>query len=389
MASRDPNRGRVMVYVQHLLGTGHQRRAAYLAGAMAERGLEVTLVCGGFPVHGLDLGPVEVVQLPPARAEDARYETLLTETGRPPDARWRRERTAALIQALDDAKPDALVIETFPFGRRQFRFELIPLLEAARRRAPRPFIAVSIRDVLEPRSRASRYAETVGWLEAYFDAVLVHGDPQVLPLAVSFPLAAEIDQYVSYTGYVAPPPAPAVAGPAGTGEVLVSAGGGEVGERLLRTALAARERTTLSNAPWRFLVAHGISDSSFRELKAAASRDVTIERNRPDFGALLRRCAVSISAAGYNSVVEVLLANARSVLVPFCDAGEQEQSMRARELARHGLLHAVDGVQLGADALAHAVDAAAAGPRPEGRLDMSGAASSARLVAAAIARPRD
>jgi predicted glycosyltransferase len=40
------------------------------------------------------------------------------------------------------------VIELFPFGRRQMRFELLPLLEAARARSPRPWIISSVRDVL-------------------------------------------------------------------------------------------------------------------------------------------------------------------------------------------------------------------------------------------------
>ena len=40
----------VLIWVQHLLGTGHFKRAATLAEAMAADGLDVTLVSGGPPV---------------------------------------------------------------------------------------------------------------------------------------------------------------------------------------------------------------------------------------------------------------------------------------------------------------------------------------------------
>jgi predicted glycosyltransferase len=48
----------VFFYVQNLLGIGHLRRAAVLAKAMAEAGLTVDFVAGGFPVPGLDLAPL-------------------------------------------------------------------------------------------------------------------------------------------------------------------------------------------------------------------------------------------------------------------------------------------------------------------------------------------
>ena len=40
---------RVLFWVQHLLGTGHLRRALTVSAAMAERGLAVTLASGGPP----------------------------------------------------------------------------------------------------------------------------------------------------------------------------------------------------------------------------------------------------------------------------------------------------------------------------------------------------
>lgn len=54
----------VLLYVQHLLGIGHIRRAAVLARAFQKAGLKVVFVTGGLPVEGLGLDAVDVVQLP-------------------------------------------------------------------------------------------------------------------------------------------------------------------------------------------------------------------------------------------------------------------------------------------------------------------------------------
>ena len=57
----------------------------------------------------------------------------------------RRDRLLALFQEL---RPRVIITEMFPFGRRAFRFELVPLLEAAARARPRPWRLCSVRDVL-------------------------------------------------------------------------------------------------------------------------------------------------------------------------------------------------------------------------------------------------
>ena len=140
--------GRVLFYVQHLLGIGHLKRAVALVDAMSRAGLEVTLVSGGVPVPGLPVHAAHTVQLPPASAGDLSFKTLLDVQGQPVDDDWKQVRRDQLMAAWERAAPDALVIELFPFGRRQMRFELLPLLDAAVGRTRRPVIVSSVRDVL-------------------------------------------------------------------------------------------------------------------------------------------------------------------------------------------------------------------------------------------------
>ncbi|MFQ5785730.1 MAG: glycosyltransferase family protein, partial [Alphaproteobacteria bacterium] len=311
-------RHRVLFHVQHLLGIGHLRRVALLARACAARGLEVVVASGGPPVGGLDLGAARLVQLPPMRSADESFHTLVDENDRPVGAAFEARRRGRLLDLLARLRPRALVIEMFPFGRRRLRFELLPLLEAARDTRPRPWIACSVRDVLTART-PERRAEAVAWAQRHFDAVLVHGDPAAIPLAASLPEAATIADRIAYTGYVAGPPGRrARPGGPGWNEVVVSAGGGAVGEALLRTALEARKTSgTLARLDWRLLAGGNLAGDAFAELAAAAPAGVAVERARDDFPDLLSNCAVSLSQGGYNTLVEVVQARARAVVVPF------------------------------------------------------------------------
>jgi predicted glycosyltransferase len=375
---------RVFLYVQHLLGIGHLKRAATLAQAFAAQGMDVTLASGGAPAAGLTPAGVRLVQLPPASAADLDFRTLVDAEGRPVDEAWKRKRAAALLAAWRESGAQALVLELFPFGRRQMRFELLPLLDAVSASAPRAAVLCSVRDILGGLRTSERQLEAVDLVERHVDCVLVHGDPAVLPFERTFPAAARIAQRIAYTGYVVD----AAAGPGdpgvGRGEVIVSAGGGAVGAPLLEAAIGARPLTTLRDRTWRLLAGNNLDDGEFRRLGrlVADTPGIVLERARADFASLLANAELSISQAGYNTLMETIHARARAVAVPFAGGRETEQSLRARCFAERGLLEVVEESALSAQSLAAAVDRAAAKPRPATiAVDLDGARKSAAIVA--------
>ena len=378
------NKMRAFLYVQHLLGIGHLKRAVTLARAMAAAGLEVTLASGGLPVPALaadgNLQGVHFVQLPPASAADLSFKSLVDASGRQVDDEWRRARGDALLAAWHAADPHVLVIELFPFGRRQMRFELLPLLDAAA--AQRMAIACSVRDVLGAQKSAQRQEETLDLVERYFDRVLVHGDSGVISFDQSFSGAGRIAGRIEYTGYVVDP-ATSTDAAAGGGEVIVSAGGGAVGAGLLEAAIRAKPRTALRERTWRVLAGGNLPDAEYRGLErlAAGEGGIVIERSRPDFTTLLANCALSVSQAGYNTLMEIVSAGARAVVVPFARGQETEQTLRARCFAARGLLEMVDESALTPETLAAAIDLAARKPRPSpGAIDLDGARRSAASI---------
>ncbi len=372
---------RVFFYVQHLLGIGHLRRAATLARALAQGGFDVLLVSGGAPDAALDTGGARFHQLPPLRARDEGLRELSQLDGTPLDDAFRAHRTQALVDLLKAEAPDFLITEQFPFGRTQLRFELLPLLAAAKALARPPRILSSVRDVLRESASAARITETVETFDRFFDGVLVHADPALVSLGKSFAGWECVKDRAHYTGYVVESdsvPASAI----GSGEVIVSAGGGAVGGPLLRAAIAARPLTSLADRTWRLLVGSNLPDADRMSLHAGAG--IEIEPARPDFTALLAGSALSISQAGYNTVVETLVHGDRAVLVPFATPRETEQARRVQLLAERGLVQTVSADGLDGPRLAAAVERALAGRsiRSFPRCDANGGPATAALLAA-------
>lgn len=370
---------RCLLWVQSLLGSGHLRRALTLAGALARDGLEVTVANGGprasFPIPS----GVRLVQLPAVRSASADFARLVTGDGEavgPEVWRARRELLAALVEEL---RPQVLMTELFPFGRGAFREELLPVLALARGGKPRPLVLASVRDILVSKRDPAKHRRMLETFDACYAAVLVHGDPALLPFRDSFPLADRLGDRLLYTGLVvpelpegAPPDRPAV---------LISAGGGVVGADLLLTALAARPLTRFATHPWLLVTGEGLPADHLAALKARLPPGVTLARHRADLARLIGAAEVSVSQAGYNTVAEALATGARMVLVPFAAGGEDEQTRRAARLASLRLATRLPEAELTPTSLAAAIDRAAALPRPDpSGLALDGAARTAALV---------
>ncbi|MDB5591785.1 glycosyltransferase [Enterovirga sp.] len=387
---------RILIVVTHLLGAGHLTRAAALARAAARSGHRVTLVSGGMPSRLVSTDGVELIQLPPVRAPLADFTALQDEGGHPVRPERLAARQAMLLEALATTRPDVVVTELFPFGRRVLAAEFMALIEAARSSTPRPGIVASVRDILVAPERPAKLARTEDLVQRHYDAVLVHGDPALVPLEASWPVGAELRQRLRYTGYVdndgepgpvgSPSPDPAL--------VLVSGGSSAASLPVYRTALAAAAETP--RLRWQVLVGHGVAEQEFRSLQGSARAGVTVERARPDFRTLMRKSAVFVGQAGYNTVMDIVATQARAVLVPFEQGRETEQRLRASALAERGLATLLPEAELDAASLAGAVLAALSRtpPRfPALRLDgatetvrcLEELATSARPVAAGAA----
>ncbi len=379
----------IAIYVQHLLGAGHLVRAMSLAEALSQTGHQVLLLSGGFPIDRAVKG-YHFCQLPPTRAIEGNFTRLIDEQGGAINDQWRINRAEVLLAELVKFKPDLVITESFPFGRRQFRFELEPMIDWVRAQTSVHLMA-SIRDVLQRRTDAKNRL-SIDTIRKYYDAVLVHADERLFRLDASFPLSDQIEDKLIYTGYIhqpatiqAPPLEMGGNSDGGWGdgqdEIIVSGGSGTVSDRLIEIACLARPLSSEKSRVWRILTGRN-------RLKPAVSPEAGLitEPNRPDFFELLCRCALSVSQAGYNTTLDVLASGARSVMVPFAGDGETEQSDRAQALERAGRLIQLAESDLTPQSLAHAIDRAFEMKPVEVKVNLDGAATSARLITQKMAQ---
>lgn len=368
---------KIFFYVQHLLGIGHLARASRIAMAAARNGLDITVVTGGVPVDGFPAPELKHIALPAIASGDAGFSGLVDSTGKPVDKAFEAMRRDALLDAFRQAKPDVVVIEAFPFGRRQVRFELLPLLDEIGAMPDRPLVACSLRDILQSRTKPGRDEESVDLVTRYFDRVLVHGDPDFVRLEETFPLASRITDKIVYTGMVsAPVPAPAVE----TFDVIVSAGGGAVGAGLIRAAAQAAHRLPAA-LRWALISGPNLPQADYDDIARSMPANAQLFRFRRDFASLLTAARVSVSQAGYNTVCDILRAGCGSVLVPFTTGGETEQRVRAERLEAKGLASIVAEETLTVEEMTAAISAQlSAGRKPDHRLDLEGAERTAKIL---------
>ena len=143
---------RVLFYVQYLLGIGHVRRSALVVQALAKTGIQVDVIFGGMPIPHISFTPANMHFLDPVKSADNGFSGLVKADGSEFSETDKLSRANKLLQLCEQLQPNVIVTETYPFGRRQMRFELTPLLEWAGNQSVPPLIVSSIRDILQARS---------------------------------------------------------------------------------------------------------------------------------------------------------------------------------------------------------------------------------------------
>jgi predicted glycosyltransferase len=372
---------RVAILVTHLLGTGHLSRSLILARALRDAGFAPLLISGGMPTGHLDLSGVDFVQLPPLRSDGASFTRLLDSAGNTVTPEFMLERIRVLQETLRSNPPDVLITELFPFGRRVLRDEFQAALAVVKAMVPAPLVFSSIRDILAAPSNAKKAEQTEAWLAAHYDGVLVHSDASVVPLEASWPVTPATAKLLHYTGFIAPSmPADDPADHEGAGEIIVTAGGGPVGRKLFETSIGAAR---LGGQRWRLLVGGGDAEAVCTRLNEVANgAPVFAEPLRADYRAMLTRCAAAVGQCGYNTAIDWLQAGVPGVFVPFAEAGEVEQTLRAASLQERYGFGRIAEDDLTAENLAAATTAAVRRGRFKANgLKFDGAARTSRIIA--------
>ena len=331
---------KIIIYCQHVLGLGHFFRTLEIARAMET--FDVILVTGGGRVEVRLPDHVKDVKLP-GLMMDKNFTGLYSVDPQKSVEDVKLERQKQLLDLVKNENPDFFLIELYPFGRRAFRFELIPVLNFIKdNRRMNCKVVCSLRDILvEKKDRLKYENRVIDALNNWFDAVLIHSDPQLIKLDSTFSMLDKIKIPLVYTGFVTPVPDKKKVKHIIENLrlqnkkrlIVASAGGGNVGAPLLRAVVNAyNELSSKKNLILNIYTGPYMEKEDKQYLQSFADSGIKVKEFTSDFVSLLGAADLSVSMAGYNTCMNIVAANVPSLVWPF--GQNQEQRERARKIAR-------------------------------------------------------
>jgi len=379
---------KIIFYCQYVWGMGHLVRSLEFARALSDH--EVTLIAGGQEVD-IDMpGHVRLLRLP-VLYMDEKFTRLIPGDSGQSIEQIQRERQKSLYKLFKKERPDFFIVELYPFGRSIFAFELEPLLENIRQgEFGRVRSVCSLRDILVEKKDPDYHEKRVlKKLNRYFDALLVHADADLQRLDETFSRAADIGIPLVHTGFITQQADPAAGRRLrrdlkmvpGKKLIVASAGGGRSGFKLLSSVIDACEelrdrldlRLEIFSGPF-------MDDREFEQLIARSASDFHIRRYSKRFLEYLSAADLSVSLAGYNTCMNLLVTKVPCLVFPY--SRQQEQPMRADKIRKYLPMSVLQDSDLEPDRLSGHIERMLRQPRTAKRLsiNLDGAVNSARFL---------
>ena len=386
---------KIIQYCQHVLGIGHYMRSLEISRALSDH--KVILVTGGPPVDTRLPKHICEFRLSDLQMNEEFKGLFSTEQNATLD-QVKKKRQKRLFTLIEREKPDVFLVELYPFGRKAFRFELDPILQAIHEnKLPPCSVVCSVRDILVEKEKQHKHeTRVVKTLNRYFDAVLVHADPRLIKLKETFDHFDEIAIPVYYTGYIAAKPSPdagkRIRKRLGIGDdeilIVASAGGGNVGTPILEAVIRAFSRLEVNRRCYlKVFTGPFLDRREFERLKKLAGDNVVVNQFTTDFLSYLAAADLSVSMGGYNTTMNILAAGVPALVWPFPQ--NREQRLRAERLADLGALACLENEDLRPNRLADAIDQQLSQlNRPPVDIDLDGAANTAAWINSRLKRIR-
>jgi len=379
---------KIACYCQHVLGIGHFHRSLEICKALAACH-ETVMILGG-PDVILPESAVRFLQLPGLKMDADFSQLLPCKEGEKLD-QVKHNRKQQLFDFFTSFQPDVFLIELYPFGRKAFRFELDPILDGIGSGKLDPCLRLcSLRDILvEKKDKLKFETRVLTRLNSSFDGLLIHSDPEFIPLHKTFDSTESITIPYRYTGFITPSPPKNTAGNAIRNDlglsdqdklIVASIGGGNVGAELLT---ATAEAALLLNQDQQNIHVHlftGMySDQGLQDaLKQTLSSNITIHSFCSNFPDWLEAADLSISMAGYNTCMNLLSAGIPALLYPF--AQNREQRIRVSALSKTSAFTLLETTDLVPFNLAEKIKTHLQQHKQKSSVILNGAAQSRELI---------
>ena len=366
----------IMLYSHDSYGLGHIRRTLEIASQLVKdiQDVSVVVLTGSMQAHTYALPPrTEYIKLPTiTKNKEGRYSSLSL----PHSIDIAIElRQRIILESLCMLKPDIFLVDKSPAG---IKGELLPALRHCKAFLPQTKLVLGMRDIEDDPKHVSKEWTNSGvipLLEHTYDAILLYGTRALYDPVREYGLSSHIEQKLVSCGYIgrhqSSPEIDQIKRELGLRTnrfILVSPGGGDDGYAIVATYVRMlRENIRPGSHEFDSLIVTGplMCPKKRQALKEAACEDLALQviDFTPHLYDYLRAADLVVSMGGYNTVVEILTANQRGIIVPRVHP-RLEQCIRAERLAATGLLDMIHPTMLTPDNLFTAVMQSLQRPRP-------------------------
>ncbi|MGE0642808.1 MAG: glycosyltransferase family protein [Nitrospira sp.] len=366
----------IMLYSHDSYGLGHIRRTLEIASQLVDDIPDASLIIltGSMQAHTYALPPrTEYIKLPTlTKNKEGRY--CSRSLPHPIDITLEL-RQRIILESLCMLKPDIFLVDKSPAG---IKGELLPALRHCKAFLPHTKLVLGMRDIEDDPSHVAKewaHSGIVPLLEHTYDAIFLYGTRALYDPVQEYGLSPQIEQKLVSCGYIgrnqSPPEVEHIKRELGLRTnrfVLVSPGGGDDGYSIVETYVRMlREHTRPGRHQFDSLIVTGplMCPEKRQALKQAAREDLALKviDFTPHLYDYLRAADLVVSMGGYNTVVEILTANQRGIIVPRVHP-RLEQCIRAERLAATGLLDMIHPTKLTPSHLFRAVTQSIQQPRP-------------------------
>lgn len=380
-----PSRPRVLFYSHDSVGLGHIRRTLSIAGELARRRPDASLLVltGSFEASSYQLPPnLDLIKLPayirhelytdvPRRDSGGRYQFGIVTL-----------RDALIHEVAIGYAPHLVVVDAMPDGPNG---ELLRTLNRLRLAHPPVRLVAGLRDITSDAHSTRQTWQVSGvdrLLEYTYDHILIYGSQEIFDPVLEYAFTPRMAAKTQFTGYLAKDeplvPATEIRQRLGVRDqplIVVTAGGGYDGQMLIPAYLDALATGDLDGL--RSFVVTGpylaLEHQARIERAAQTMTGVTLTPFTPEFLSYVNAADLVITMAGYNSICEVVSLGKRAIVVPRVRRSEQtEQQIRAERFAQRGLVSMLRPDELTPERLARLIRDRLSSPPPVSSIDFGG-----------------
>ncbi len=343
----EPDTYNILMYSHDTYGLGHIRRTMAIANHLRDANTNV-LILTGSPIAGRFSfsEQVDFVRIPGMiKKTNDEYQSLSIRIGQ---EQALAIRTSIIQATAKTFRPDLFIVDKEPLG---LKGEVLPTLQWLKENSPTTTAVLGLRDILDESDVIKRDWQKRGIYDSIndlYDELWVYGNKDIYNPLTEYDLPHELDSKTLFTGYI---PRKAING--NTREsirrtyrmmeddklVLVTAGGGGDGSRMLENYIAMHEYFPTS-LPFKSIIITGpfMPKEKRQELKKNAKRyGIKTIPFHPQLEDLIHASDLVVSMGGYNTICEILTQQTPALIIPR-ETPRKEQLIRAQHLHRRGLL---------------------------------------------------